>query len=151
MLSKKNIIALTNAFILFTVYITSFKKFYQMINFKFTNIRVSFCIYIFWPICRIAAALVYYGLSINATNIAGNKYLNFTLVTAVEIPACLLYVFIMTNMSRKTSLSSMFVLNAVTCALYNFTPESKLEFFYFYLFIIFKITFVYIINGIYNQ
>lgn len=31
-------------------------------------------------------AIVFYGLSLNATNLSGNKYLNFTLVCLVEIP-----------------------------------------------------------------
>lgn len=31
-------------------------------------------------------AIVYYGLSLNATSLSGNKYLNFTLVCLVEIP-----------------------------------------------------------------
>jgi hypothetical protein len=30
--------------------------------------------------------MVYYGLSLNATNLAGNPYTNFILVSLVEIP-----------------------------------------------------------------
>ncbi len=39
---------------------------------------------------RFAASAAYYGLSLNAASLAGNKYLNFFLLGLVEIPA---YVF----------------------------------------------------------
>ncbi|XP_027842262.1 solute carrier family 22 member 21-like [Aphis gossypii] len=79
---------------------------------------------IFWRMIRcsyvwIAVTLVYYGLTISSTDIAGDKYLNFSLVLFVEIPACLLNWLIMEGMSRKMSLSCMFVLSGVTCVTYN--------------------------------
>lgn len=72
---------------------------------------------------RIGATLVYYGLWINATDIAGNKYLNFILVSAVEIPAGLLNILVMEKLSRRMALSSMFISISVTCALYNMIPD----------------------------
>lgn len=74
---------------------------------------------------RIAAILVYYGLTINAADIAGDKYLNFTLALFVEIPACLLNWLIMEGMSRRMALSSMFVLSGGTCVLYAAMPTSE--------------------------
>lgn len=74
---------------------------------------------------RISTALIYYGLSINATDIAGNKYLNFALVSGVEIPASLLNMIIMAKMSRRISLSSVFVLNGIACVLYIFVPNGE--------------------------
>ena len=35
---------------------------------------------------RVINSVVYYGLSLNSTNLSGNKYLNFALVCLVEIP-----------------------------------------------------------------
>ncbi|XP_060853178.1 solute carrier family 22 member 4-like [Rhopalosiphum padi] len=86
---------------------------------------------IFWRMIRcsyvwIAVTLVYYGLTISSTDIAGDKYLNFSLVLFVEIPACLLNWLIMEGMSRKMSLCCMFVLSGVTCVMYNLT---SVEFF----------------------
>lgn len=74
---------------------------------------------------RISITLVFYGLSIGATNIAGDKYLNFILVSLVEIPACFLNWLVMESMPRRISLSCMFVLSGLTCVLYNLTPESE--------------------------
>ena len=36
--------------------------------------------------CWCTVTMVYYGLSLNATNLAGNPYSNFLLVSLVEIP-----------------------------------------------------------------
>ena len=36
--------------------------------------------------CWMVVTMVYYGLSLNATNLAGNPYTNFILVSLVEIP-----------------------------------------------------------------
>ena len=36
--------------------------------------------------CWLTVTMVYYGLSLNATNLAGNPYTNFLLVALVEIP-----------------------------------------------------------------
>ena len=36
--------------------------------------------------CWMTVTMVYYGLSLNATNLAGNPYTNFLLVSLVELP-----------------------------------------------------------------
>lgn len=75
---------------------------------------------------RIAIVLVFYGLSISATDIVGgNKYLNFSLVSLVEIPACVLNWMVMEGLSRKMALSSMFVLSGVTCVAYTLVPSRE--------------------------
>lgn len=75
---------------------------------------------------RIAIVLVYFGLSINATDIAGgNKYLNFSLVALVEIPACVLNWMVMEGLSRKMALSSMFVLSGITSVAYALAPSRE--------------------------
>lgn len=74
----------------------------------------------------IAITLVYYGLTICATDIAGDKYLNFSLVEFIEIPACLLNWLIMEGLSRKMSLSCMFILSGFTSFLYNLVPDTFL-------------------------
>ncbi|XP_050537515.1 solute carrier family 22 member 21-like isoform X2 [Daktulosphaira vitifoliae] len=70
----------------------------------------------------IGITLVYYGLSINATDIAGDKYINFMLVTFIELPACLIYWLVTEGMTRKMSLATTCLLSGVTCVLYNMTP-----------------------------
>ncbi|XP_025421099.1 solute carrier family 22 member 21-like isoform X2 [Sipha flava] len=71
----------------------------------------------------IGITMVFFGLTISATDIAGDKYLNFTLVSLVEIPACLLNWMVMEGFSRKMSLSCMLVLSGATCVAYNLTSS----------------------------
>ena len=42
-----------------------------------------------------ANSIVYYGLALDSSNLAGNKYLNFFLLGLVEIPAYILAYFTM--------------------------------------------------------
>ncbi|XP_073812454.1 organic cation transporter protein isoform X2 [Musca autumnalis] len=60
-------------------------------------------------------AVVYYGLSLNSTNLSGNKYLNFALVCLVEIPGYSLAWFSLRKFGRRFSLSGSLFLCAVTC------------------------------------
>uniref|UniRef100_T1PK99 Major Facilitator Superfamily protein n=1 Tax=Musca domestica TaxID=7370 RepID=T1PK99_MUSDO len=60
-------------------------------------------------------AVVYYGLSLNSTNLSGNKYLNFALVCLVEIPGYSMAWFSLRKFGRRFSLSGSLFLCAVTC------------------------------------
>ena len=53
--------------------------------------------------CWMTVTMVYYGLSLNATNLAGNPYANFILVSLVEIPGYSLSYYTMEKMGRKKS------------------------------------------------
>ncbi|VVC40729.1 Hypothetical protein CINCED_3A009126 [Cinara cedri] len=83
---------------------------------------------IFWRMIRcsllwVIVTLIYYGLTINSIDIDGNKYLNFSLTSFIEIPSCLLYCIILDKMSRKMSLSCMFLLTGFTCVVFNIIPK----------------------------
>lgn len=41
-------------------------------------------------LCRFVNALVYFGLSLNVKNLAGNMYVNFFILIIIELPAALL-------------------------------------------------------------
>lgn len=61
-------------------------------------------------------AFVFYGLSLNATSLSGNKYVNFILVCLVEIPGYTLSWFTMNSIGRRWSLAGSLLLCAFTCA-----------------------------------
>ncbi|KAL7735850.1 hypothetical protein ACLKA6_017848 [Drosophila palustris] len=61
-------------------------------------------------------AIVFYGLSLNSTNLSGNKYLNFALVCLVEIPGYTLAWLCLRKLGRRLALSGSLMLCAVTCA-----------------------------------
>lgn len=60
-------------------------------------------------------ALVFYGLSLNSTNLSGNKYMNFALVCLVEIPGYSLAWVMLNKFGRRLSLTGSLLLCAVTC------------------------------------
>lgn len=95
--------------------------FYVLLTSEFTKIIIIITVTPY----RTSITLVYYGLSINSTDFAGDKYLNFALVSLVEIPACLLNWMVMEGLSRKMALSCMFVLSGATCVANIFTPDSE--------------------------
>jgi len=47
--------------------------------------------------CRFVNALVYFGISLNVGNLAGDMYLNFFILCIVEIPGALLLWFFMSR------------------------------------------------------
>ncbi|XP_016943475.3 organic cation transporter protein isoform X1 [Drosophila suzukii] len=60
-------------------------------------------------------AIVYYGLSLNATSLSGNKYLNFALVCLVEIPGYSLAWLFLRKLGRRLALSGSLLLCSITC------------------------------------
>lgn len=53
------------------------------------------------PVWWVTMTLIYYGLSINAVNMSGNPYVNFILVSAVEIPGFWISVLLLDVIGRK--------------------------------------------------
>uniref|UniRef100_A0A336KAG2 CSON004020 protein n=1 Tax=Culicoides sonorensis TaxID=179676 RepID=A0A336KAG2_CULSO len=64
-----------------------------------------------WATC----AFVFYGLSLNSVNLIGNKYLNFTLVSLIEIPGYSMAWYAMNKIGRRLSLSGSLFLCGITC------------------------------------
>uniref|UniRef100_A0A0A1WNN5 Organic cation transporter protein n=1 Tax=Zeugodacus cucurbitae TaxID=28588 RepID=A0A0A1WNN5_ZEUCU len=73
-------------------------------------IRYAIMLYI-WAI----NAVVFYGLSLNSTNLSGNKYLNFVLVCLIEIPGYTLAWISLRKFGRRYALSGSLFLCAATC------------------------------------
>ncbi|EDX06893.1 GD25780 [Drosophila simulans] len=65
-------------------------------------------------------AIVYYGLSLNATSLSGNKYLNFALVCLVEIPGYSLAWLFLRRFGRRVALSGSLLLCSITCVASGF-------------------------------
>lgn len=70
-------------------------------------------------------AFVFYGLSLNATSLSGNKYVNFILVCLVEIPGYTLSWIALKKIGRRWALSGSYFLCSITCAAGGFVPQGK--------------------------
>ncbi|XP_025421175.1 solute carrier family 22 member 21-like isoform X2 [Sipha flava] len=73
--------------------------------------------------CWITITLVYYGLSLTSVEFNGNKYLNFMLVNAVEVPAFLTSWYFMERFSRRNTQAFTFIFSGIGCILVNLIPS----------------------------
>ncbi len=67
--------------------------------------------------CWLVVTMVYYGLSLNATTLAGSPYTNFLLVALVEIPGYTLSFWTMECMGRMKSTALSLVICSLSCYL----------------------------------
>ncbi|XP_063826946.1 organic cation transporter protein-like [Ostrinia nubilalis] len=77
------------------------------------------------PIWWITTTFIYYGLSINAVNMSGNKYLNYMAVSSAQIPGYWTAVFLLGKIGRKPVLIIAFWLCAACQIGYIFMPEAQ--------------------------
>lgn len=77
------------------------------------------------PVWWITTTFIYYGLSLNAVNMSGNRYLNYVAVAAVEIPGFWISYFLMDRIGRKPVLTGAFWLCAACQIAYIFIPQGK--------------------------
>lgn len=73
--------------------------------------------------CWFTNGFVYYGISIHAVSLAGNKYINFILISAAEIPAIVISYFLMQRFRRKWSLQSAMFVCAIVCITSEFVSD----------------------------
>ena len=66
-------------------------------------------------LCWFVITMIYYGLSMNASSLAGDVYVNFALLSLCEIPGYTISYVGMTWLGRKASLSSSLLVGGVAC------------------------------------
>lgn len=67
--------------------------------------------------CWVAAAFVYYGLTINSVSLSDDKYTDFALSMAMEVVASLLLMMALERFGRKKSIFLSFLLCGTACVL----------------------------------
>lgn len=77
--------------------------------------------FLVWMTC----AFVYYGLSLNAVTLAGNKFLNFMLVCAAEIPGFFVTNLLSNRIGRKWTLSSSLIVCGLSCIGSQYIPAES--------------------------
>ena len=78
------------------------------------------------PVWWITTMFVYYGLSVNAVNLSGNKYLNYVYVAAIEIPGFWLAFLLLGVLGRRLLLLAAFWLCAACQLAFIFIPNGTL-------------------------
>nr|XP_018905230.1 PREDICTED: solute carrier family 22 member 4-like isoform X1 [Bemisia tabaci]XP_018905231.1 PREDICTED: solute carrier family 22 member 4-like isoform X2 [Bemisia tabaci] len=91
--------------------------FRKILHSRTLMIRVLNCSF-----CWVANTFVFYGLSLNATDIAGNKYLNYIAVSWVELPAYIGTYFLMDKVGRRPAESLSLSICGLVCLAFVFVP-----------------------------
>lgn len=82
--------------------------------------RFLICI-IWWMSCT----FICFGLMVNVVSLAGNKYINFALMSMADIPASFAMVYTLKRFKRKKPLFSSFVGAGILCLVQPLVPKSK--------------------------
>lgn len=69
--------------------------------------------------------LIYFGMTIQSVSLAGDKYVNFIVVNAIDLPAVILSSVLMQWLGRKWSLFGCFMLSGIACVVTEFIPEDE--------------------------
>lgn len=65
--------------------------------------------------CWLTASCGYYGLTLNAADLGGDPFINLLLSGIIEVPACIVSIFLMDKWGRRPTLSLSFVVSGVAC------------------------------------
>lgn len=68
-----------------------------------------------------AVSFIYYGLSINSVSLAGDKYINYTLLAGIEIPGYIINIFTLDRFGRKKTITTAYILSAIGLTIMCFT------------------------------
>lgn len=74
---------------------------------------------------RITHTFVFYGLSLNSVSIAGNRYLNFILVSFIEIPAYFIAWRSIERIGRRLTVCLALLLSGISCTAFSFVEPGK--------------------------
>jgi len=72
----------------------------------------------------VVITLVYYGLSMNASSLAGDVFTNFTLLSVAEFPGYLLSYLGMCLVGRRATLAASLLIGGLACLAASLTPAS---------------------------
>ena len=75
--------------------------------------------------CRMTNSLVYYGISINTSNLVGSLYLNFIISVVVEIPSLLLAFALLDRLGRRPVYIGFIIFSGAACFSIAFVPSGN--------------------------
>ncbi|CAG5058170.1 unnamed protein product [Parnassius apollo] len=81
-------------------------------TFKSKQLRIRFFVCLVW---WTTSTFVNYGLTINSVSLQGNKYINYALLSSVDIPGIFIIGYILLNFKRKLPLVCCFFVAALLC------------------------------------
>ena len=76
---------------------------------------------------RMVNSMVYYGLSLSSSSLAGNPYVNFIISGAVEIPSYIVTQLALRYLGRRWPISFMLVVGGLSLLLTLAVPTSQYD------------------------
>lgn len=76
------------------------------------------------PVWWITTTFIYYGLSINSVGLSLNMYVNYILISAIEIPGYYTAVLVLNRIGRKATISGGYMTASVCCFAFAFMPDN---------------------------
>lgn len=83
-------------------------------------LRVANCSF-----CWLTNTFVYYGLTLNSVSISGNKYVNFMLLSLIEIPGFAVTYVLSERIGRRWTLCSSLILSGLICICTEYAPKGN--------------------------
>lgn len=74
----------------------------------------------------LVVTMVYYGISMKASNLAGNIYLDFTIMSLAEIPGYIASFIGMNYLGRRITMTSSLLAGGLACLAMGFVPPSMI-------------------------
>ncbi|XP_049544767.1 organic cation transporter protein-like isoform X1 [Anopheles darlingi] len=72
--------------------------------------------------CWLTNTMVYFGLSLNSVSLSGNKYVNFILVSLIELPGFFLMQLFLDRTGRKRTLFVTMIISGLLCIISGLVP-----------------------------
>uniref|UniRef100_A0A3Q1K699 Major facilitator superfamily (MFS) profile domain-containing protein n=1 Tax=Anabas testudineus TaxID=64144 RepID=A0A3Q1K699_ANATE len=91
----------------------------QLVIHPVLRLRTMVLMYVWY-----ACSLVYYGLTLGASESSGNRYVNVAMYGLVELPAYPLCIYFINKAGRRKSMASFLGLAGTACLCTMFVPES---------------------------
>ncbi|XP_052828480.1 organic cation transporter protein [Octopus bimaculoides] len=82
---------------------------------------ISFNVWFNW----FANSMLYYGVALNAVDMAGDPYINFLIMAVVEIPACLVCMWFFHCFGHRKPISFFMVFGGINCIISNFIGKGS--------------------------
>uniref|UniRef100_A0A4Y0BUF4 MFS domain-containing protein n=1 Tax=Anopheles funestus TaxID=62324 RepID=A0A4Y0BUF4_ANOFN len=95
-----------------------FEQLAEVFKFKRLIIRLAICSF-----CWFTNVMVYYGLTLNSVTLAGDKNINFILITLVEIPSAVSMTFILNRFPRRMAQFVSLAVCGILCLVTLAIPE----------------------------
>lgn len=91
---------------------------------------------------RVGISITYYGLQVNVKNLFGNQFLNFFLLSLMEIPSHIITWYFLERIGRRSCSVIAFSLCTISCLIPVIVPSGKVYFEIFVTLLLYYFSFV---------